>query len=328
MSTAKSLEKELAVGIAAVRAAAQLCRSVQQDLAGTALEKNDRSPVTVADFGSQALICQALHAAFPHDAIMAEEDAAALREASNHKILHSVLSQLQQASSQRAAIDVDGLCALIDRGRTRSFCERFWTLDPIDGTKGFLRGEQDAIALALIVDGQVDAAILGCPNLTPGGALFFARRGGGAFVLPIDGSENSMDSATAIHVSSQDDAAQARFCESVEAAHSAHGDAEKLAQRLGITRPGVRLDSQAKYALVANGEAEVYLRLPTRKDYREKLWDHAAGFLIVSEAGGKVTDIDGKPLAFQHGAELSQNRGVIASNGLLHERILAALRQI
>ena len=75
------------------------------------------------------------------------------------------------------------------------------------------------------------------------------------------------------------------------------------------------MDSQAKYAVVARGEADIYLRLPTRADYREKIWDHAAGHLIVAEAGGVVTDIAGRPLEFHHGRELTANRGVIVTNG-------------
>ena len=87
--------------------------------------------------------------------------------------------------------------------------------------------------------------------------------------------------------------ADVRFCESVESGHSAQGDAAAVAARLGITAPPLRMDSQAKYAVVARGEADIYLRLPTRADYREKIWDHAAGALIVAEAGGVVTDIYG-----------------------------------
>ncbi len=80
----------------------------------------------------------------------------------------------------------------IDRGGTSQYVERFWTLDPIDGTKGFLRGEQYAVALALVVDGRVVVAALACPNLsaheepetekslTPSGAIFWAVLGGGA----------------------------------------------------------------------------------------------------------------------------------------------------
>ena len=86
------------------------------------------------------------------------------------------------------------------------------------------------------------------------------------------------------------------------------------------------MDSQAKYGIVARGEAEIYLRMPTRADYREKIWDHAAGALIVEEAGGTVTDIMGRPLDFHHGRELSANRGVIVTNGRCHARVLEASR--
>jgi 3'(2'), 5'-bisphosphate nucleotidase len=87
----------------------------------------------------------------------------------------------------------------------------------------------------------------------------------------------------------------------------------------------VRLDSQAKYGVVARGEADAYLRLPTKAGYREKIWDHAGGVLVVEEAGGKVTDVDGKALEFTHGRELSANRGVIVTNGLIHDAILEAV---
>ena len=109
-------------------------------------------------------------------------------------------------------------------------------------------------------------------------------------------------------------------------AHSPRRSAA-MAQRLGITKEPVRLDSQAKYAVVARGEADVYLRLPASRGYREKIWDHAAGVLIMEEAGGRVTDVMGKPLEFTHGRQLEKNRGVIASNGLLHEQVVTALQE-
>ncbi len=78
------------------------------------------------------------------------------------------------------------------------------------------------------------------------------------------------------------------------------------------------MDSQAKYAVVARGEADIYMRLPTRADYEEKIWDHAAGVLILLEAGGAVSDIDGVDLDFTRGRTLSANRGILATNGRLH----------
>jgi 3'(2'), 5'-bisphosphate nucleotidase len=55
------------------------------------------------------------------------------------------------------------------------------------------------------------------------------------------------------------------------------------------------------------------------------VWDHAGGVLVVEEAGGIVTDIDGQPLDFSLGRELSRNRGVIVSNGQFHDRLLSAV---
>jgi 3'(2'), 5'-bisphosphate nucleotidase len=87
------------------------------------------------------------------------------------------------------------------------------------------------------------------------------------------------------------------------------------------------MDSQCKYAAVAGGDASIYLRLPTRADYEEKIWDHAAGYLIIREAGGQVSDIHGEPLDFSQGRTLSRNKGVVATNGKLHTPVIAAIQQ-
>jgi len=90
------------------------------------------------------------------------------------------------------------------------------------------------------------------------------------------------------------------------------------------------MDSQAKYGIVARGEATVYIRVPSPSDphYREKIWDHAAGALIAKEAGGKVTDILGRPLDFSCGLRLEKNRGILVTNGVLHETILKVLENL
>jgi 3'(2'), 5'-bisphosphate nucleotidase len=125
-----------------------------------------------------------------------------------------------------------------------------------------------------------------------------------------------------------DDATAARFCESVEAAHSHQGDAARVAALLGITAAPLRMDSQCKYGTVARGEASIYLRLPRRAAYRERIWDHAAGSLIVHEAGGRVSDVHGRPLDFTCGRTLERNEGIVATNGRLHREVLAAVRRV
>jgi 3'(2'), 5'-bisphosphate nucleotidase len=321
-------ENELAVALAAVRQASAVCRSVQSKIAAAALEKKDRSPVTVADFASQAVVCRQLLESFPDDPVIGEEDSAQLKDSGNSQFMDRVQSELAAAG---IAGSPDDICDWIDRGSAKNYSPRFWTIDPIDGTKGFLRSEQYAVALALIVDGKIDVALLGCPNLPVAdgsdaiGVICYAVRGQGSFVFPLDDDSAEPKRVT---VSSNTDVAAARFCESVESGHTSHNHSAMIGQKLGISADAVRLDSQAKYAVVGQGQAEIYMRLPTRPGYQEKIWDHAGGVLFVEEAGGRVTDIHGKPLEFNHGFELTANRGVIATNGPLHDALLKVLPEV
>ena len=148
-------EWEREVAVEAVREAARLCRAVRAEISPEVLAKKDRSPVTVADFGSQALIARALAEAFPDDPVIAEEDSAELRLPENAPLLDQVLRHVRAVrggGDSAGALDAGEVCRWIDRGGASEYRDRFWTLDPIDGTKGFLRGEQYAVALAMVVE--------------------------------------------------------------------------------------------------------------------------------------------------------------------------------
>lgn len=323
--------REIEFAIQSIRQAASLVRQVQAELVSPALTKDDRSPVTVADFASQALIAYRLMQTFPSDPLVAEEDSTSLRQPENRRTLEHVIRFVTRFSGPASA---DEVCAWIDRGAGDPV-GRFWTLDPIDGTKGFLRGDQYAIALALIVDGQLQIGVLGCPNLREGrfleiggeGTLAVAVRGKGAWIAPLDANDGSLMRA---RVSRVVDPTQARVLRSFESAHTNVSQIDRFAQALGTVVEPVRLDSQAKYVMLAAGAGDLYLRLLSREkpDYREKIWDQAAGSLLVSEAGGRITDLDDVPLDFSAGKTLSRNRGILASNGYLHESAVHALRQI
>jgi len=315
------VERKIARAI--VAEVCQLTGRVQHEIAasGDALTKDDRSPVTIADLAAQVLVSRRLAEAFPHDALLAEEDSAAL--ADEEAMQQRVMDQVRQHVT---GITPDAMIAALDRGSHSGGDQRYWVLDPIDGTKGFLRGDQYAVALALVEHGRVVVGVLGCPNLpdpasTVPGSLFSAVLGEGASAHPL-----SDDDEQEVHVDGITDPARAVVCESVVAAHAAHSIQARIAHRLGITAPPYRIDSQCKYAVVARGEASIYLRLPRDTSYREKVWDHAAGSIVVTEAGGQVTDLDGNPLDFSNGRLLGNGRGIVCTNGAVHDRVLEACR--
>ncbi len=366
---------ELQIALQIVRQAALLARRIQIEMISPALSKSDRSPVTVADFAIQALVARRLLKAFPADPLMAEEDSSALRDT---PLLTQVTAFVSGLLPEATSTEV---CAWIDRGsafpvgagkRERPLTitpTRYWLLDPIDGTKGFLRGGQYAVALALMVDGLPQVGVLGCPDLgmaaVPGGGgsgvetngeerdhaqarsynLAYALRGQGAWALPLeprrgDRSRSSLDSGSTLpscpqrpirlRVSSRADPAQARLLRSFEAGHTNVGQIEQFAAVLGVQADPVLMDSQAKYAVLAGGQGDLILRLLSTEqpNYREKAWDQAAGSLVVEEAGGRATDLDGRPFDFTAGRELVRNRGVVVSNGVLHAAALQALKDI
>jgi len=323
-------KEEISFAINAVRSAVTLVKQVQSELVSTKLTKDDRSPVTVADYASQALVAHLLYQAFPNDPLVAEEDSSGLRNPENRPILEKV-TRFVASFSPKANSSL--VCEWIDRGNMTTSV-RFWTLDPIDGTKGFLRSDQYAVALALIEDGDVQIGVLGCPNLSKAfrpdkggpGSLVVAVRGQGTWTQPLFASGNF----TRLHVSNHADPAQARMLRSFESGHTNASQIDQFARALHAQAKPVLMDSQAKYAVLAAGQGDLLLRLlsPFKPDYREKIWDQAAGSIVVQEAGGQVSDLHGNILDFSTGRTLENNRGILASNGYLHSVALQALASI
>jgi 3'(2'), 5'-bisphosphate nucleotidase len=318
-------EIELEAATAIVGEVCELTARVQDEIVATgdAHTKGDRSPVTIADLAAQVLVAFRLNAAFPADKLLAEEDSTTLVGAPEMtaRVLGQVLHHIDDITEVE-------LIAELDRGGYAGGEGRYWVLDPIDGTKGFLRGDQYAVALALIDGGEVVVGALGCPNLPSAdgsgrGALFSAERGLGAREHTLDGGD-----LRHARVDEVNDPAGAVICESVVAAHAAHSVQGEIAERLGITAAPYRIDSQCKYAVVARGEASIYLRLPRDRTYREKVWDHAAGALVVEESGGRVSDLGGDPLDFSQGRFLAHGNGIVCTNGAIHDQVLTACRAV
>lgn len=345
--------------VEAVYSAVRVCRVVGARLDELrSITKDDRSPVTVGDFAAQAVVAWSLAESGFGGPLVAEEASGFLREAGHGVHLEAALDAARvvwpgvKAGAFLDAIDRGGVDPLADGGAA---LERgFWTLDPIDGTKGFLRGGQYCVSLAYISGGRPVVGVLGCPNLSvdfgvgfdaPGrdGSLYVASAGGdGAWEgrLVWGGSLDEAPERGALRRMVRpvrDRGSALRSCESVESAHSRHDAVERVMRMVTIglsgdggdgvllDRQSARLDSQCKYAVVARGQADVYLRLPTKRGYREKIWDHAAGALVAECCGVSVSDASGRPLDFSRGRALEGNLGIVAAPADLHGAVIGAI---
>jgi 3'(2'), 5'-bisphosphate nucleotidase len=151
-----------------------------------------------------------------------------------------------------------------------------------------------------------------------------ALRGSGAWLAMAAGK-----SWQRLAVSAVTDVRQARLLRSVESGVGTNRLLGKIRRHLGMAGPEIRLDSQVKYLALAAGDGDLIIRLPRKGGaQRENIWDHAAGALLVEEAGGRCTDVVGATLDFASARQMETNLGVLASNGSLHQAALDALRVV
>ena len=226
------------------------------------------------------------------------------------------------------------VCDLIDSGGGDPPAS-LWTLDPIDGTKGFLRHEQYAVALAFIRDGRVELGVLGCPELEDGrrpelngaGSIVAATSGLGAWTRPIDGDGDWKK----LTVSEQSKPTNARLLRSVEKAHTNTDEIGQLAGPLGCQHPGQSLwiakpsmrSSRQAWAISWCGYSP--RRSPTTA---KRFGIRRPGRSSSPRPAAKSPTSTATSLDFSCGRTLAENRGILATNGHLHKAVLAALKAI
>lgn len=214
--------------------------------AGTTLrqDKSDGSPLTAADMAAHHVLAEGLRRLTPDWPVLSEESAA-------------------------------------ERYEVRRHWKRFWLIDPLDGTKEFLKHNGEfTVNVALIENGSPVMGVVHAPALE---VSYFAERGQGAF------RQYGDDMPVPVRVAQHEPHEPVRMVGS-----RSHGDArlEDLAAHLGGGE-FVSMGSSLKLCLVADGSAHLYPRLgPTME------WDTAAAHAVVQEAGGMVCDSRGEPLRY------------------------------
>ncbi|XP_074340757.1 putative 3'(2'),5'-bisphosphate nucleotidase, mitochondrial isoform X3 [Apium graveolens] len=298
---------------------------------------------------------------FPSIPLVAEEDSAFLR---SNNLANSVLDVVSdKAEFSGKPLSEDDVLEAIDRGGKDAFVfgsspATYWVLDPIDGTKGFLKGSEAlyVVGLSLVVEGDVVLGVMGCPNwqeedsskptieiqeyddiISRLGVVMVAHVGCGTWKKRLNdissNTENMAGSWIRCFVDKYSIIKEASFCisdsqlwESLPLSNSfdATTDIQSVSENQILLLP-VCCGSLCKYLMVASGRASVFI-LRSRVDRIIKVWDHAVGIICVQEAGGMVTDWEGSKIDLAADQEdrraLFPSGGVLVTNGNVHDHIL------
>ena len=261
-----NLQVELARAIELARIAGAEAMRMQR--AGIEVEmKPGDEPVTAADRRASELIVAGLASSFPDDPIISEE--------------------LTPAPGALGA-------------------PRLWLVDPIDGTKDFIRGEDGyAVMIGLVCDGRPVLGVVYQPVID---RLFYATPDGA--LMTHEGV------TTPLAVSSVAAAADVRL---VASRSNRSPDLDRVKLQLGIANELNLGSVGVKLCVIAAGARDLYVN-PAAKT---KAWDTCAPEAILVQAGGRLSDLFGNPIDYTK--ELAHRRGLVASNGLVHDEVVAKL---
>lgn len=260
------LGRELVTALQLARAAGVEVMKLRGGELGVEM-KLGNEPVTVADKRASELIVAGLRAAFPGDALISEE--------------------LPSTEATLAA-------------------ERIWLVDPIDGTKDFIRGSEGfSVMIGMARAGR---PVLGVVHQPAVDRTFFATPDGGAHVLTADG-------VAPLAVSQIASASEVRL---VASASHRSPELDRVKQTLGIANEQNVGSVGIKLCLIAMGVRDLYVNPATKT----KVWDTCGPEAILTRAGGRLSDLFGDPVDYR---EMRQPRGLVASNGHVHDEVIAKL---
>jgi 3'(2'), 5'-bisphosphate nucleotidase len=189
---------------------------------------------------------------------------------------------------------------------------RVWMIDPLDGTNGFIDGNGDfAVQIGLTEHG---GCVLGVVYQPLTGVLYRAVRGGGSWI------ERPEFEPARARVSDTRDISTMRL-----AASRSHRSPrmDKVVQAFGLRDEVLRGSVGIKVGLIVEQQCDLYIHLSPRT----KQWDTCAPEIILHEAGGRLTDLFGRPLRYND-SEVQNRNGVVASNGVSHTRVVESLEPL
>ncbi|HEX2688353.1 MAG TPA: 3'(2'),5'-bisphosphate nucleotidase CysQ [Kofleriaceae bacterium] len=261
-----SFERELARAIELARIAGTEVMRMQRGELFVEMKPGDE-PVTAADHRASELIVAGLAASFPDDPIISEE--------------------LPPAPGALGA-------------------PRFWLVDPIDGTKDFIRGEDGySVMIGLVCDGKPAVGVVYQPVLD---RLFYGT--------PDAAQMMYQGETTSLAVSSVSVAADVRL---VASKSHRSTDIDRVKQQLGVANELNIGSVGVKLCVIAAGMRDLYVNPATKT----KAWDTCAPEAILVPAGGRLSDLFGNPIDYTK--ELAHHRGLVASNGHVHDEVIGKL---
>ena len=247
-----------------IRAGNKILEYYKDDIEVT--HKNDSSPLTKADLASNKIIKTALHNLDTTIPILSEE-------------------------------------SLVEWG-TRKSWNKYWLVDPLDGTKEFIKNNGEfTVNIALV---EKNNPILGVIFAPVKSLIYFAQKGYGSFTLHTSLELNSLDEATQISVFKQSDPVRIIGSRS----HSNNSFTTWVNEKFPNAQI-IQAGSSLKFCLIADGNADIYPRFGLTSE-----WDIAAGHIILNEAGGKILTLSNKEIKYNQKESLL-NPEFIASNNTI-----------
>ncbi|HEY5735785.1 MAG TPA: 3'(2'),5'-bisphosphate nucleotidase CysQ [Nitrosopumilus sp.] len=188
--------------------------------------------------------------------------------------------------------------------------ETIWIVDPLDGTSDFIdKTGEFTVMISLIKNKKPILGVIGWPTEK---TLFVAQKGSGAFRF--SNEEWSKISVTKV--------SEIPKCRTVGSRHHLSDKEKEFIEKLGIN-DFTSIGSSLKVGKISSGEAEAYITTTNKM----KEWDSAASYCIISEAGGKMTDMSGNDLTYNN-KDVHHQNGILVTNGLVHDKIVEEFKKL